>query len=74
MYFQIEIRRDYRNRPAVDGDEGRAKHFVTPNDLVNTLLQGIKIDRPEEFHRDGNIEYRRAGHQLIEKPKPLLGE
>ena len=52
----------------------RSQGFMTTNNLIDGLLQLVRVDRMSQAHCEWNIEDGRTRHQLIEKPKTLLSE
>ena len=66
-------RSDHLAWQALNVRKRRAQDFVTPDDLLEALLQGHHMERPAQMHRFQQGVRMATQAQLGEEPQALLG-
>src|SRR6202035_309786 len=67
-------RSDHLHRPAVHQGEGGAQGLVAADDLVESQLQRLEVERPDEAEGDVDVVGGAAGTELSQEPEALLRE
>ncbi len=70
----LRRRQDHLHRELAAQGEDRAQRLVPRHDAGERPRQGGPVEIARQAHRRRHVVDRRAGHQLVDEPEPLLGE
>ena len=72
-YLQWRVFRNNLHGISTIDPEPGPQRFMTPNDLIETLLQSLDVQRPFEPDHQAQVVGRPL-NQLVEEPQSLLGK